>query len=78
MLLVLLLACAELLVSAPIIIKFLPNPPFGCEKDPFESNIITYPEYLYLSMSAFFVNLTIPNRQFSIVTSELLVLGGNP
>ena len=72
MLLVSLLACAELLISAPKIITFAPNPPFGCEKDPFESNPIPYPEYLYLLISAFFVDLTAPNRQFSNET--LLVL----
>ena len=72
MLLVLLLACAELLISAPKIITFFPYPPLGCEKDPFESNPIPYPEYLYLSMSAFFVNLTAPNRQFSKVILESL------
>ena len=54
MLLVLLLACKELLKSAPKIITFLPYPPLGCEKLPFESNPIPYPEYLYLSISAFF------------------------
>ena len=60
--LVLLLACEELLKSAPKIITFLPYPPLGCEKRPLESNQIPYPEYLYLSISAFFVNLTAPNR----------------
>ena len=75
MLLALLLACAELLISAPKIITFLPYPPRGCEKDPFESNPIPYPEYLYLSMSAFFVNLTAPNRQFSKVILKSLVSG---
>ena len=32
----LLLACVELLISGPKIITFLPYPPLGCEKDPFE------------------------------------------
>ena len=30
---------------------------------PFLSNPIPYPEYLYLSISVFFVNLTVPNKQ---------------
>ena len=64
MFLVLLLACVELLKSAPKIITFLPSPPLRCEKFPLESNPIPYPEYLYLSTPLFFVNLTAPNRQF--------------
>ena len=62
MLLVLLLACTELLVSAPRIIRFLRNPPLGFEKDPFELNPIPYTEYLDLSMSVFFVNSIAPKR----------------
>ena len=58
-------------------ITFLLHPPRGCEKDPFQSNLVPYPEYLYLSMSVFFVNLTAPNRQFPKVTLELLFLGVN-
>ena len=46
MLLVLLLACLELLKSAPKIMTFLPYPPPGCVKLPLESNLIPYPEYL--------------------------------
>ena len=46
---------------------FLPIPPDGCEKDPFLSNPIPYPKYPYLSISAFLVNLTDPNKQFSNV-----------
>ena len=61
----LLLACTELLESAPKIMTFLPFSPLGCEKLPLESNLIPYSEYLYLSMSEFFVNLIAPNRQFS-------------
>ena len=60
----LLLACTELIKSAPKIITFLPSPLLGYEKLPLESNPIPYPEYLYLPMSAFFVNLIAPNRQF--------------
>ena len=76
-LLVLLLACVELLKSTPKIITFLPYPPLGCVKLPLESNPIPYPEYFYLSISAFFVNLTVPNRQFFKVTLESLVAGIN-
>ena len=71
----LLSACTELLQSAPKITKFLPYPPLGCEKDPFESNPILYPEYFYLSTSAFFVNITAPNRQFPKAILEVLVCG---
>ena len=76
MLLVLLLVCTELLISAPKIITFLPNPPFGCEKLPFGSNPIPYTKYLYASIIIIlFVNLTSPNRQFSKVIPESLVSG---
>ena len=51
--LALLLACTELLMSAPKTITLFPNPPLGCVKVPLKSNPIPYPEYLYLSMSAF-------------------------
>ena len=47
MLLVLLLACTELLISAPEIITVLIYLPLGYVKLPFESNPIPYPEYLY-------------------------------
>ena len=77
MLLVLLLACVELLKSAPKIIAFLPSPLLGCEKIPLESNPIPYQEYLYLSISAFWIILTEPNRQFSKVILESLVSGVN-
>ena len=76
MLSILLLACAELLLSAPKI-TFLPNSPLGCEKVPLESNPMPYPEYFYLSISEFFVNLTAPNRQFCKVISLLLMPGAN-
>ena len=62
-LLVLLFACLELLKSAPKLTTFLPYPPLGCVKLHLESNPIPYPEYLYLSISAFLVNLTVPNKQ---------------
>ena len=69
--------CVELLISAPKIITFLPYCQLGCEKLPLDSNPISYPEYLYLSISAFFVNLTAPNRQFCKVILETLVAGVN-
>ena len=55
------------LISIPKIITFLPVPPIGCEKNPFLSNAIPYPEYLYLSISAFLVKLTAPNKRFTRV-----------
>ena len=67
--------CTELLKSTPKIITFVPYPPLGCEKLSPESNPIPYPEYLYLSMSEFFVNLIAPNRQFSKVILEVFVSG---
>ena len=71
----LLLVCTEMLKSAPKIITFLPSPLLGYEKLPLESSPITYPEYLYLSISEFFVNLTAPNRQFSKAIFEVLLSG---
>ena len=49
------------------IITFLPNPVPENEKLPCLSNPIPYPEYLYLSISAFLVKVTPPNKQFSNV-----------
>ena len=51
------------LISIPKIIAFLPVS-LPMEKDVFLSNPIPYPEYPYLSISAFLVNLTDPNKQF--------------
>ena len=64
MLLALLLTCVELLRSAPEIITFTPYVPPACKKRPFESKLMPYPEYLYLLISAFFVILTSPNKEF--------------
>ena len=50
--------CTEKLISRPNIITFPPNPPLGIKKVPRLSNPTPYPEYLYLSMSAFLVSLT--------------------
>ena len=64
MLLALLLTCVELLRSAPKIIIFTPYVLSACKKLPFESKPISYPKYLYLLISAFFVILTTPNKEF--------------
>ena len=64
MLLTLLLACTELLKSAPKIITFTPYVPSTYKKLPFELKPTPYPEYLYLLISAFFVILTAPNKEF--------------
>ena len=66
--------CLEELISAPKIITFWPNPPRGNEKLPLLSNPIPYPEYLYLSISAFLVKVTALNKQFFIVRSLVLEL----
>ena len=63
--------CTEELISTRKIIVLLRNPALGCEKAPFPSNPIPYPEYLYLLISAFSVLLTAPNKQFSKVMSSL-------
>ena len=55
------------LISTPKIITFLLNPAPGNEMLPCLSNPIRYPEYLYLSTSAFLVKVTAPNKQFSSV-----------
>ena len=70
----LLSTCTELLISARKLITFFPYPPLGCENFPFESNPLPYPEYLYLSISPFFLNLTAPNRPFSGVAFFVLVV----
>ena len=49
-------------ISTPKIIIFLPNPVPGNQKLPCLLNPISYPEYLYLSISAFLVKLTAPNK----------------
>ena len=51
--------------------KLLRNPPLENEKVLFTSNPIPHPEYLYLSISAFFANLTEPNKEFLSVGSLL-------
>ena len=60
-------------MSAPKIITFLPNPVPGNEKLLCLSNPISYPEYLYLSISAFLIRLTAPNKKFSSVRYSLML-----
>ena len=54
------------LISTPKLLTFLPIS-LPTEKDVFLSNPLPYPEYPYLSILAFLVNLTYPNKQFSNV-----------
>ena len=67
----LLSTCTEELISTPKITTFRPNLPLGNEKDPFLSNPVPELEYCYLSISAFLVNLTAPNKEFFSVRSSL-------
>ena len=60
---------AEKIISTPKINTFWPNSPLGNEKSSLLSNPIPYPEYPYLSMSAFLVKVTAPNKQFFSVGS---------
>ena len=52
------------LISTPKSIAFWPTPPPGNEKLDLLSNPIPYPEYFYLSKSAFLVKLTAQNSAF--------------
>ena len=61
----------EELISTPKIAIFLPDSPVGNEKFTLIANPVPYPEYLYLSISAFFTNLTAPNKEFSNAGSLL-------
>ena len=61
--------CAEKLISTPKINIFLLYPPPRNEKLPLLSNPIPQPEHPYLSMSAFLVKVTAPNKQFFNVGS---------
>ena len=53
------------LKSTPKVITFLPVLPLGGEKNLCLSNPTPYREHLYLSISAFLVKLTAPNKHFS-------------
>ena len=61
--------CTEKVISAPKLITFLP--PAGTEKSFFhiKSNSVPYPKYLYLSVLAFFTNLTVRNKELPSVES---------
>ena len=58
----LLSTCTEKLMSASNIITSQTNPPKKKKKVSFPSNPIPYPEYLYLLIQAFLVNLTVPRK----------------
>ena len=49
-------------MPTPKTITFQPNPAPGNEKRPCLSNQIAYSEYPYLSVSAFLVKVTAPNK----------------
>ena len=54
-------------MSAPKINIFSPNPPPETEELDLQSNPIPKPEYPYFSISAFFVEVTVPNKKiFSV------------
>ena len=57
-------------MSTPKINTFWPHSPPGNEKLPLLSNPIPNPEYPFLSISAFLVKLTEPNKQFFNVGSR--------
>ena len=76
MLLALLLASVELLKSAPKILAFTQYVPSACKKLLFESKPMPYLEYLYLLISAFFVILTAPNKEFFQSKTGLTSKGG--
>ena len=59
----LLSTCTEELISTPKSIQFLPNQ-LPTENPPFLSNLIAYPEYLYILISLFLGKLTALNKQF--------------
>ena len=63
------------LISTPKFITFPPVPSLGWEKNPCQSNPISYPEYLYLSISAFLDKLTAPNKYFSgaWITANIMI-----
>ena len=59
-------------MSTPKINTFWPNSPLGNEKAVLLSNPIPLPECPYLSISAFFVKVTGPNKHFFSVGSPSL------
>ena len=60
-------------MPATKIIVLQANSFLGNIKVHFKSNPMPYPEYFYLSMSAFLVSLTAPNKQLSKVGSKLFI-----
>ena len=64
----------EELIFAPKINIFWPNPPTANEKLDILSNPISKPEYPFISISAFLVKVTAPNKQFFNVGSLSLEL----
>ena len=61
-------------MSAPKINIFSPNPPPENEELDLQSNPIPKPENPYFSISAFFVKVTAPAKQFFSIGSLLLEL----
>ena len=61
----------EKLISTPEINTFWPNSTPGNEKLDLLSNPTPEPEYPYLSISAFSVKVTAPNKQFFNVGSSI-------
>ena len=57
-------------MSTPKFITLKPNPSLETEKAPFPSNPIPYREYVCLSISAFWINLTAPKKKVSKVGSK--------
>ena len=67
------------LTSAANIITFLQNPlPSDNKILQYTSSPIPYSEYLYLSKSAFLVNLTVSNKEFPNLKSALSLDGQFP
>ena len=58
--------CADQVFHTPKIIAFLPQLKLGSKKRELELNSILYPEWEYLSESAFLVNLTALKKHLPI------------
>ena len=72
----LLSTCADELLSALNIIRFLPNPTHGTEKLPYIKNEILYPDQKYLSWSRFVVNFAVQNNK-GLKTKLISVYNGH-
>ena len=67
--------CTDELIPVPNI-TFLPNSlSLDNEKLPWVLNPIPYPEYLYLPKSAFFTDLTAPNKKLTKIKAVLYLYG---